>query len=216
MDIEEAIINRRSIRKYAPTKVNKEDILDILEVAMWAPSACNRQAHKVIYIENEQTKKNLVDLGAPPFLKNAPTILLFLYEDTSDNIAYKDDIQSSAALIENFLLLAHARGFGASWVCQLPPKSKLRKMFNIPNTITPIAAVSIGYPIRKPTTVPRKYKVGEIFFEERLPSEIKVPDRNLTLFTKRIFRKCYYFLPVSIKKRINPLVDNFLVKKFEN
>lgn len=216
MDIEEAIKSRRSIRKYTPTTVDKDDILAMLEVAMWAPSACNRQAHKVIYIEEEETKKTLVNLGAAPFLRNATAILLFLYEDVSDNIAYDDDIQSSSALIANFLLLAHAKGLGACWTCQLPSKDKLRKMFNIPKAITPIAAVSIGYPRRKPALVPRKYKVEEIFFEESLPSGITIPDRNLILFLKRILRKFYYFLPPSIQKIINPFVNKIFVKKFTN
>ena len=216
MDIEGAILTRRSIRKYTPKKVKREDILSILELAMWSPSACNRQAHKVIYIEREETKKKLVDNGGAPFLKYVPVILLFLYDDTGDNVAYRDDIQSSSALIENFLLLAHAKGFGTCWICHLPSKRKLRKMFDIPRGITPVAAVSIGYPGRKPSIVKRKHKVEEIFFEEKLASGIKVPERNFTLFVKRYFRKFYYKLPVFIQRRINPYVDKIFVKKFEN
>ena len=216
MDTEEAIISRRSIRRYTPKKVNKEDILGILEVAMWAPSACNHQAHKVIYIEKDETKEKLVALGAAHFIKNAPAVLLFLYENIGDNIAYSDDIQSTSAFIENFLLLAHAKGFGACWICHLPSKRKLRRMFNIPRSINPIAAVTIGYPKRAPIIVPRKYKVSDIFFEDRLPTGIKVPDRNLVLLIKRILRKIYYFLPTALKKKLNPHVDNRFIKKFEN
>ena len=166
MDIEEVILTRRSIRKYTTQKVKKEDILSILELSVWSPSACNRQAHKVICIEKEETKKKLVDNGGAPFLKNVPMVLLFLYDDTSDNVAYRDDIQSSSAMIENFLLLAHSRGFGTCWVCHLPSKRKLRKIFNIPRGITPIAAVSIGYSGRNPFIVKRKYKIEEIFLKK--------------------------------------------------
>lgn len=216
MDIEEVILTRRSIRKYTTQKVKKEDILSILELSMWSPSACNRQAHKVIYIEKEETKKKLVDNGGAPFLKNVPAVLLFLYDDIGDNIAYRDDIQSSSAMIENFLLLTNSRGFGACWICHLPSKRKLRKIFNIPRGITPIAAVSIGYLGRKPSIVKRKHKVEEIFFEEKLASGLKVPERNFTFFVKRYFRKFYYKLPVFIQRRINPYVDKIFVKKFEN
>lgn len=216
MDIDEVILTRRSIRKYAPKKIEKEDILSILELAMWSPSACNRQAHKVIYIEKGETKKKLVDSGGAPFLKNVPAVLLFLYDDIGDNVAYRDDIQSSSALIENFLLLAHSRGFGACWTCHLPSKGKLRKMFNIPRSITPIAAVAIGYPDKKPSIVKRKYKVEEVFFEEKLTPGIKTPEKNFALYLKRNFRKLYYILPVSIQKRLNPYVDKLFVKKFEN
>ncbi|MFQ5685055.1 MAG: nitroreductase family protein [Candidatus Scalindua sp.] len=216
MDVKDAIINRRSIRKYAQKKVDKRDILEMLEIAMWSPSACNRQAHKVIYIENDQIKKKLLDYGAAPFIKDVPVLLLFLYDDIGDNITYRDDIQSASAFIENFLLLAFERGFSTCWICQLPSKRKLRAIFNIPKGITPIAAVSIGYPAKKPVPVPRKYKVEEIFFDEILPHGIRVNDRNLNLFFKRVFRTCYYLLPVFIKEIINPYVDKFFVKKFKN
>jgi nitroreductase len=216
MDIEAAIRERRSIRKYSQEKVKKEDVLSILELAMWAPSACNRQAHRVIYIEKNETKKKLVDNGGAPFLKNVPAVLLFLYDDTGDNVAYRDDIQSSSALIENFLLLAHSKGLGATWVCQLPSKRTLRSIFNIPRGITPVAAVSIGYPDGKPSIVKRKHKVEEIFFEEKLAPGIEVPERNLSLFLKRSLRRLYYMLPAFIKRKVNPYVDNFFVKKFEN
>ena len=216
MDIKEAIKNRRSIRRYLPKKVKKEDIFEILKIAMWSPSACNRQAHRVIYIEKLETKKKLVDLGAAPFLINAPCVLLFLYENISDNIAYRDDIQSSSAFIENFLLLAFEKGLGSCWICQLPSKRKLRAIFNIPKGITPVAAISIGYPFKKPVPVPRKRNVEEIFFDEILPYGIRVTDRNLNLLFKRIFRAYYYLLPVFIKKIINPYVDKYFVKKFKN
>ena len=170
MDIKDAITNRRSVRRYAIKKVNKKDILEMLEIAMWSPSACNRQAHKVIYIENDQIKKKLVDYGATPFVKDVPVLLLFLYDDIGDNITYRDDIQSSSAFIENFLLLATEKGFGACWICQLPSKRRLRKIFNVPKGIAPIAAVSIGYSVKKPFVVPRKYKLEEIFFNERFIS----------------------------------------------
>jgi nitroreductase len=216
MDIKEAIKSRRSIRRYLPKKVEKKDILGIMEIAMWSPSACNRQAHRVIYIENDLTKRKLVDCGAAPFIKDVPALLLFLYDNIGDNIAYRDDIQSSSAFIENFLLLAFEKGISACWVCQLPSKRKIRKLFNIPRGISPIAAVSIGYSDKKPVIVPRKHKLEEIFYDEKLPNGIKVSGINSNLYIKRVLRICYYLLPVFIQKSINSFIDKHFVKKFKN
>ncbi|KPA09287.1 NADH dehydrogenase [Candidatus Magnetomorum sp. HK-1] len=217
MDIENIIKNRRSVRKYRTSQsVKKEDIIEILELAMHSPSACNRQAHKVIYIQKKEMLEKLVEQGAALFLKKASAVLLFLYDDIGDNIEYKDDIQSSSALIQNFLLLAHSKGLGACWVCHLPPKRRLRSIFNIPKGITPVAAVSIGYPEKIPAVVPRKHKITDIFFEENLPQGIKVNERDLKLFVKRILRKIYYILPVFISKWLITLTDKHFVKKFKN
>jgi len=217
MDIENIIKNRRSVRKYKTSdSIKKEDVINILELAMHSPSACNRQAHKVIYIQKKEMIEKLVEQGAAMFLKNASAVLLFLYDDIGDNIEYKDDIQSSSAFIQNFLLLAHSKGLGACWVCHLPPKRRLRSMFNIPKGITPIAAVSIGYPEKAPAAVSRKYRITDIFFEENLPQGIKINERNFKLFFKRILRKIYYILPVFISKGLVSLKDKYFVKKFEN
>lgn len=216
MTIEDVIKNRRSIRKYASKKVHKKDVLEMLDIALWAPSACNRQAHKVIFIEDKKILRELVYLGSAPFLKNAPAVLLFLYDDIGDNIAYYDDIQSSSALIENFLLVASSRGFGACWVCHLPPKRTLRKLFNIPAGVNPIAAVSIGYIEKQPSVVPRKFFAKDIFFEGELPLGIYIPEKNLKLLIKRILRIIFYLFPPSIRYRVSSYVDKKFVKKFKN
>ena len=95
-------------------------------------------------------------------------------------------------------------------------KRKPRAIFNIPKGITPVAAISIGYPLKKPVPVPRRNNVEGIFFDEKLPHGIRVTDRNLSLFFKRILRAYYYLLPVFIKKIINPYIDKYFVKKFKN
>ena len=38
MDVKEAVLGRRSIRKYKAQAVNEQDVCDILEAAIYAPS----------------------------------------------------------------------------------------------------------------------------------------------------------------------------------
>jgi len=42
MELKEAIKNRRSIRKFKDTHIQKEKIEGLLNLAMWAPSGMNR------------------------------------------------------------------------------------------------------------------------------------------------------------------------------
>ena len=53
MEVQEALLNRRSIRKYKNQKINKEDIDKILKAAMYAPSAMNLQAWQFIVIDDK-------------------------------------------------------------------------------------------------------------------------------------------------------------------
>lgn len=60
MELEEAIRNRRSIRKYKSDPVNSKDLHKILQVASWAPSWANTQCWEFIIVKNQQTKLKLV------------------------------------------------------------------------------------------------------------------------------------------------------------
>lgn len=54
------IENRRSIRKYTQGAISEQDIREIIEAAIKAPSAKNRQPWKFIIIQNE-AKKQMLD-----------------------------------------------------------------------------------------------------------------------------------------------------------
>ena len=56
MNTFETIHSRRSIRKYkAGAIIPKEDIKQILEAAMMAPSACNTRPWEFVVVENRET-----------------------------------------------------------------------------------------------------------------------------------------------------------------
>ncbi|MGQ9705845.1 MAG: nitroreductase family protein [bacterium] len=61
MELKEAIIGRRSIRKYKPDPIPKEDIETIIELASWAPSGSNMQQWKFIVIQDAILKEKLKD-----------------------------------------------------------------------------------------------------------------------------------------------------------
>ncbi|MEN6368590.1 MAG: nitroreductase family protein, partial [Thermotogota bacterium] len=63
-----------------------------------------------------------------------------------------------AAAIENLLLAAHALGLGAVWQELYPYHqrvAKVRRLLGIPDTIYPMAVVSIGHPAEKKPPVDR-------------------------------------------------------------
>lgn len=53
------IHTRRSIRRYAPRSVPKDLIESILEAAIWAPSAHNRQPWRFVVMTSDETKERL-------------------------------------------------------------------------------------------------------------------------------------------------------------
>lgn len=214
MELEEAIKTRRSARRFSKKELEPGVLEKIIEAGNNAPSHCNTQGWRFIFIDDDIIKEKIFAAGGSYAIKNAPYGILILYNTSlSDNLEYKDWIQSSAAAIQNMLLTIHNLGLGACWICHLPNKRTLRKIFNIPKNYSPIAYVIFGYPAEKLREMPRKYKLNDILAINKFiwPKE-KIPAK---IYLKRLSKKVYFVMPSFLKKLIMPLTDK-LVKKFHN
>ncbi|KAF5432980.1 Nitroreductase [Candidatus Methanophagaceae archaeon] len=59
--IVDAILSRRSIRKFKPEKVDRKIINELLEVGRSAPSRGNSQPWHFVLVTDDKTKKDLAD-----------------------------------------------------------------------------------------------------------------------------------------------------------
>lgn len=218
MDFLDIIKNRRSVRVFKELEVEEEKLKKIIDVAIEAPSACNRQDWRFVIVTSQPLKDLIVDAGGAVIIKNAPAVIFALYSNVTTNTEYKDYIQSAAAAIQNLLLAANYYGLGGCWICHLPPKKILRKILNIPGNFDPIAAVLVGYPAKEPNKINRKNRVEQIISYNKFyfPQAAAIGKENFI-----IVRKCLIFIykriPLFIKKRIlNKFIDKKFVKKFDN
>ena len=63
MDLMEGLLTRRSVRKFTDEPVAKQDILDIIKAAQYAPSAHNTQPWSFLVIENKEILKEAYEAG---------------------------------------------------------------------------------------------------------------------------------------------------------
>ena len=162
MELEEAIKNRRSIRKFKDKSVPREVILKLLDAAQWAPSACNKQLWKFILIESDEIKDEVVKRsGANSLIKRAPVAICVLYQG-GYSINKLSSYQSAAAAIQNMLLAAHANGLGGVWLTGIGNTLEIKRVLNVPHAYEVIALVVLGYPeeISRP---PKRKDVGELY-----------------------------------------------------
>ncbi len=211
--VEDIITGRRSVRHFTEKKIENRVIKDIIDKARWAPTHCNTQQSRFIVIDQRKLMELMVDHGGSSIIKNAKQGILILYKNTYDNLEYKDYIQSAAAAIQTLCLYAYSKGIGTCWICHLPSKKILRKMFGIPSFYDPIAYIAIGYPSKDPIKVKRKYSLDRIVNFNRFNFK---EEQSNPPYTKRVLRRVYYLLPLFIKKRINHYVNIKFVKKFKN
>jgi len=214
MELKEAIKNRRSIRHFSSKKLDQGILEKIIEAGNYAPSHCNTQGWKFVFVDDEKIKEDIYSAGGSYAIKNAPYGILVSYNTaSSDNLEYKDWIQSASAAIQNMLLTIHGLGLGGCWIGHLPSKKKLSKIFNIPKPYAPVAYIVLGYPQEAPRDMPRQHEINEILAVNKFiwPGE-KVSTK---IRLKRWSKKFYFILPSFVKKIIMPLTDK-LVKKFHN
>ena len=149
MDAFDAILSRRSIRNYTEQPVSDELTNELLKAAMSAPSAGNEQPWHFVIINQREILDEIPKLHPySQMLKQAPLAILVCGDATLEK--YKGYwVQDCSAATENILLAAQAKGLGAVWLGVYPLEDRiagLRKLLNIPDHVTPLALVSIGYP----------------------------------------------------------------------
>ncbi len=87
LTVTEAAEARRSIRKYDPAPVPREDLLEILRVASLAPSPWNVQPWRFVVVEDTATKLKLQEAAyGQAQVGNAPAVIV-MYSDMTDALA---------------------------------------------------------------------------------------------------------------------------------
>ena len=72
MQLEEVIKTRRSIRKFSEGKLEKDILEKIIDAGSHAPSHCNTQGWKFIFIDDEKIKNEIFENGGSFVIKDAP------------------------------------------------------------------------------------------------------------------------------------------------
>ena len=149
MDAMDAILSRRSIRRYTTQLVSEEIIKELLEAAMSAPSAGNEQPWHFVVIKERQILNEIPKFHPySQMLKNAPLAILVCGDEQLQK--YEGYwVQDCSAATQNILIAAQAKGLGAVWLGVYPVEDRvigLRKLLGIPEHVIPFALISIGHP----------------------------------------------------------------------
>ena len=165
MDAMEVILSRRSIRRYTEKPVSDEVLKELLEAAMCAPSAANRQPWYFVVINDRKILDEIPNLHPySQMLKEAPVAILVC----CDSDLQLDDygVQDCSAATQNILLAAHAGGLGAVWLGVYPLEQRvaaIQKLLDLPENIIPISLISIGYPAEQKPRLDR-YRADRVHY----------------------------------------------------
>lgn len=147
------IKERKSVRHFVEDKqISDKDISIMLEAAMAAPSAANKQPWEFIVIKDRVLLDKIAEkMPYGKFLKFAPLAIIVAgnMDRTLPDIEKDFWVQDVSAASQNLLLAAESMGLGAVWTGVYPVKDRvdtLSKILALPKNIIPLNVIIIGYP----------------------------------------------------------------------
>ena len=153
MDAIEAIMTRRSVRKYQPKPVPEELVQKLLAAAMQAPSARNGQPWHFIVLDDRRLLDRIPEFHPyAEMVRQAPLGVLVCGDVRLEGSPNYWPVDCSAAA-ENLLLAAHALGLGAVWTGVYPRRERMdgfRQLLQLPDPVMPHAFIPIGWPAQQP------------------------------------------------------------------
>ena len=150
MEVKEALLKRRSIRKFKEDKISEELINELLIAAMSAPSACNKKPWEFFVITNEE---KLQELKKPSrFARYDAPLAIVVCGNLSKALPLQLStywIQDCSAATQNILLRVTDLGLGAVWCGAHPQKNvekKIKKILDLSDKLVPLNIIFIGHP----------------------------------------------------------------------
>ena len=150
----EAIINRRSVRKYKTDMIPRDIIERIVEAGTYAANGRGHQASIILAVTNKELRDKLSEMnrkiggwdeGFDPFY-GAPVVLVVLAEKD-----WPTHVYDGSLVMGNMMLAAHSLNLGSIWIhrakeeFELPEYKELLKELGIEGEWTGIGHCAVGY-----------------------------------------------------------------------
>jgi len=159
-----AIRDRKSIRNYIPkASVSEEQIKELLEAAMLAPSACNSRPWTFIVVQKREKLEKITKIHPYTQMLTTASCAIIVCADLNLQRGVSEGFfpQDCGAATQNILLQAAELGLGTCWCGIYPKEDKIREfqsLFDLLDNIVPFCVIAVG--------VPAEEKGGRGFYEE--------------------------------------------------
>ncbi|RHW35849.1 nitroreductase [Lysinibacillus yapensis] len=174
LSVREAIIGRRSIKKFNGQPVDREVLMKIIDDAVWAPNHQNRQPWRLVAACGEEIlelHKLLRDTAIPRWKDLSEESLekqmqkftlpgAYAFVIVPEDVRQKqrlEDFAAASTFIQNFQLLAWDMGIGSCWKTpDFLDKPEFREALGVKPGERIISMLQLGYFDELPKAMERK------------------------------------------------------------
>jgi nitroreductase len=172
-EIIQAMLDRRSVRKYKKDPVPKEMLDEIIQAGLYAASGMGRQPTLILAVTDPEMIRKLSrvncriggwDNAFDPFY-GAPAILIVLAKKDVPTAIYDGSL-----VMGNLMLAAHSLGLGSCWIhrareeFEMPEWQAWLRSLGIHDEYIGIGHCIVGYAAEQPKAAPRAK--GRVFYQE--------------------------------------------------
>jgi nitroreductase len=180
MDTLDALMTRRSVRKFQDKQIPDEILNKIITVGRYAPSALGLQPWGFVVVQNQDVLNRISKYCIPIMIKgmehakggmseaflsmiksegysiyyHAPTVIM-----VCGSIGNRFKEIDCALCAENMMLAAHALGIGSCWIGSTDiafDNKEIMAEFEISEGYEPVGTIIFGYPADVPETPEKK------------------------------------------------------------
>lgn len=178
MKLDQILNTRKSVRSFDSKPVSKKDIISIIEAARLAPSACNSQTWRFIFVTRREIIRKICHEAMRPVIPNkwleqAPLVIVgcshldLIANRVGARVTGIEYYQIDLGIaMEHMVLKATEIGLGTCWVGWFD-EIRVKNILQIPKKIKVSALLAVGYPKEVPGKTRKRKPAGKIAFSEK-------------------------------------------------
>jgi nitroreductase len=157
----DAILKRRSVRKYEETPVTDEQLAAVLETARYAASWANKQGWHIMVVRDPDIRAKVSEVlehnPGQKAIATAPVLLaVCMNPDESGVQKGKEYYMADAGILMDHLMLEAAeQGLGTVFVGMFD-EDGVRAALGVPDEFRIVGLTPLGVPVKMPGERPRK------------------------------------------------------------
>lgn len=166
-DLFHCIENSHTTRNFLNRPISEENLQEILQAALWAPSAGNLEDWFLYVVTNRSLKQRLAkSCYDQPQVMDAAAVIVVMANTAKANDHYQERgaqlfcIQDAACATQNMVLAAEALGLGSCWVGAFDEQS-VQVLVEAPPHFRAVSLLCLGYAENIKTTPKNRRTIEE-------------------------------------------------------